>query len=538
MKILKELIRDVLYISKITKVKNKKLTLFLVIVISQTTAFADVALIVLFSSIFTDSYSDGIVGLFINFILEYKFLMPLLVVGRFYFTYQQTMLMKRLEFDVKASISVYMLNEVFEKRNFSVADAYFYIGTLSGHIAFFYSSLVGFANSILQTLAYVAFLTYSDAQAFYVFLFGILVLFYPLKYLIKKARLLMHEIYEYSQTSNLEVQRIVDNMFLIKILKKEEVELENFNNTLKKLYKSSYDNIKISSLNGYLPSFITTFILSILLGIPRFVTSLTLDFVGVVLRLFQALGAVSNSVNKIINSHVHLSKLYEILTGRNRLFKENFIVDNELDEAIFFEDISFKYFNSDILIFENISLRIKKNSHTVLTGANGSGKSTLLGLIAGVYYSNKGKVHTYSDKFGYIGAYPLIFSDTLKANILYGNENNISDEKILESLREFKIFKEESNYKLDKVIDNKSLSSGQMQKIAFIRALLADVEILLLDESTANLDDETRNFIFEILKQKDVTIINSTHDPEQFLSIDSHVNIDIVGEKRSISTIY
>ena len=127
--------------------------------------------------------------------------------------------MKRLEFDVKASISVHMLNEVFEKRNFSIADAYFYIGTLSGHITFFYSSLVGFANSILQTIAYSIFDIFR-CTSFLCFYFGILVLFYPLRYLIKKARLLMHEIYEYSQTSNVEVQRIVDNMFLIKILKK------------------------------------------------------------------------------------------------------------------------------------------------------------------------------------------------------------------------------------------------------------------------------------------------------------------------------
>jgi len=225
------------------------------------------------------------------------------------------------------------------------------------------------------------------------------------------------------------------------------------------------------------------------------------------------------------------------LTGRNRLLKENFVIDKQLDEAIVIKDINFKYFNSDILIFENVSLRIKKNSHTVLTGANGSGKSTLLGLIAGVYYSSEGKVYSHSDQFGYIGAAPLIFTGTIKENITYGNENDISDEKILDSLKEFKVFKEESNYDINKIIDNKSLSSGQMQKIAFIRALLANVDILLLDESTANLDDETRHFIFEILKKKNITIINSTHDPEQFISVDYHINIDIVGEKRSVNFI-
>ena len=49
-----------------------------------------------------------------------------------------------------------------------------------------------------------------------------------------------------------------------------------------------------------------------------------------------------------------------------------------------------------------------------------------------------------------------------------------------------------------------------MQKIAFVRALLAKVELLLLDESTANLDDKTRNKIFDILEKQKITIINST----------------------------
>ena len=74
-----------------------------------------------------------------------------------------------------------------------------------------------------------------------------------------------------------------------------------------------------------------------------------------------------------------------------------------------------------------------------------------------------------------------------------------------------------------------------MQKVAFIRALISDVEILLLDESTANLDDKSRDLIFNILQNKEITIINSTHDDsDQFKKIDHHINIDIVGEERII----
>ena len=85
---------------------------------------------------------------------------------------------------------------------------------------------------------------------------------------------------------------------------------------------------------------------------------------------------------------------------------------------------------------------------------------------------------------------------------------------------------------LDKKVDNKSLSSGQMQKLAFIRALLADVEILLLDESTANLDTKSRDLIFDILKKQNVTIVNSTHDPKYFKNVDHNLNIEIIEEKR------
>jgi len=87
---------------------------------------------------------------------------------------------------------------------------------------------------------------------------------------------------------------------------------------------------------------------------------------------------------------------------------------------------------------------------------------------------------------------------------------------------------------LNRIISNKSLSSGQMQKIAFVRALVANPDILLLDEATANLDDVSKNKIFKILKDKNITIINSTHDSEKFQNVDFNLEINIQNEKRFI----
>ncbi len=535
MKLFKQIINDIFFASKITNVGNKKLILFTVIVLSQLTAFSDVALIVIFSAIITGTYEQGLIGPIVQFFLDNIYFLPFVVILRFLFTYTQSMTMKKLEMRVTRNIKVHLLKEVFEKRNYSVADAYFYIGQLAGHVSFFYGNLVGFANSILQTVAYIFYLTLADANAFLAFGVGIVLLFYPIKILIGRARKYMHEIYVISKYSGEEIQRIVDNMFLIKLLKKEQEELENFKNTLEDLNDKDYKNIKWTSLNGYLPSFSTMFILSIVVGIGNIVKSLTLDFIGVTLKLFQVLGTVTNSINKIVNSHVHLSKLTELLRNRNDINKDNFSMEyKESEIAVVFENVNFRYINSDVYIFQNLSFKLFKNKHTVLTGPNGSGKSTLLGLLAGVYYAENGRVKANCKKFGYIGATPLIFNGTIRENVLYGNDDNVSDEVIMNELRLFDTFKEESGYDLDRIVDNKSLSSGQMQKIAFIRALIADIDILLLDESTANLDDSSRDLIFNILEKKQITILNSTHDAGKFKKIDHHINIDIVDEDRKL----
>ena len=152
-----------------------------------------------------------------------------------------------------------------------------------------------------------------------------------------------------------------------------------------------------------------------------------------------------------------------------------------------------------------------------------------------MFYSNSGSIETFSNNFAYIGATPLIFQSSLKDNILYGCDEMIKDELILEYIKKINLFKDPNEYDLEKIISNKSLSSGQMQKIAFVRALISKTEILLLDEATANLDDSSKKIIFEMLEEKETTIINSTHDPDNFLNIDNRLSIEINDGKRKVN---
>ena len=104
------------------------------------------------------------------------------------------------------------------------------------------------------------------------------------------------------------------------------------------------------------------------------------------------------------------------------------------------------------------------------------------------------------------------------------------------------MFDEEEKYNLNEVISNKNLSSGQMQKISFSRVLLNDVNVLILDESTANLDQETKTQIYEIISQLDITIINSTHSIDELLDFDIQIKIQFDKDEKKIinkkQTIY
>ena len=532
----RKVISDVLYVSKITRVGNKKLLVISVALLAQLTAVSDIAIIAIFASIIADQFTNiELINELILFILDFPILIAIMVVLRFIFLYFQQILIKNLEFNVNLNMKTYLLNEVFEKRNYSVADTYFYVNSLSGHIAYFYSSFSGFLTSLLQILIYSSYLLVVDSRSVGLFIVGVAILVYPIKKLLDAARNYMNNSYYKSQDANREIQRVVENMFLIKILKKDVYEMQRFEKSISSMFKNLLMNYKVGLVNGFLPSFLTLTSLSIVLGFSAYAKTITLDFIGVTLRLFQSLGNLTSTMNQIINSHVHIEKFYEIDNNKIELNKENFQIHSQ--SAIEVNNLDFGYFNSDVNIYSDINFSIKKDTHVVVTGPNGSGKSTLLGLLSGVLYAQNGTVKSFSDKFGYIGATPMIFEATLLENIMYGNDLSVSNEDIYDYLRTLDTFKEEESYSLDRTINNKSLSSGQMQKIAFIRAFLSDTEILLLDEATANLDDNSKNIIFKILKEKNITIINCTHDPESFKNVDANLKISLDNEIRKVELI-
>ena len=145
MKKFKLFINDVLYVSKVTKTSKKKILILLAVLLSQLSAVADISIILFFSYIITDNItSNQTLYPILLFIFSKPALLPLFIVLRYIFNYFQIMIIKNLELNVQKNLKVHLLSEIFNKRNYSVADAYFYINTLTTHISFFYSSFTSF----------------------------------------------------------------------------------------------------------------------------------------------------------------------------------------------------------------------------------------------------------------------------------------------------------------------------------------------------------------------------------------------------------
>jgi len=531
----KVFVNDLIKVSKLTKTKNKKIRIFITGIISNLIVLLDILIILSFTNVFSDDISiDNFITIFL---FDNIYLLPLLVILRFACIYYEKINITKLRLEVEENLRDQLIEEIFSQGNYSSSDAYFYINTIAGQVSSFYSTLATFIGSILQVFAYTVYLIITDFNSLIILSGGIAILYFPTIYIVKQGRKTSHKTYLTSQEISEKIEKIVDNLYLIKILNLAHEELKNFRKSLKDYYDSTLVNIKLGSISAIIPNFLTFFGLSLAIVFLDVVKFITLDFIGVALRLFQALGVLNSNLHLVSAYHVYLEKLFLLEKNKEIVQTSNFVIDKNIEDSIAIQinDLDFKYFNSDVNIFENLNFSISKNKHTVITGSNGSGKSTLLGLFSGIFYATKGKVISYSNNFGFVGAIPMILNASLRENLLYGNLNQKDDNQLKEYIEKFQVFNNENEGSLDANVSNKSLSTGQMQKISFIRALLKDIDILLLDESLSNVDKKSKETILNVLDNLDITIINITHNIDDYENIDKHIKIEVENEKRTVS---
>lgn len=190
------------------------------------------------------------------------------------------------------------------------------------------------------------------------------------------------------------------------------------------------------------------------------------------------------------------------------------------------ENISYKL--KEQTIIEDITLEIMEGSHVTITGPSGGGKSTLLKLLASLLTPTKGKIlfhdqnidelmpEDYRKKVSYCFQQPSLFGETVQDNFLLPYAIRKKEFEKSHAIHLLKQLKLPEEY-LDKKVTE--LSGGEKQRVALIRNVLFLPEVLLLDEVTAGLDEESKGIVNQWLvglnRKQDVTLIRVTHDSEE-----------------------
>ncbi len=236
-------------------------------------------------------------------------------------------------------------------------------------------------------------------------------------------------------------------------------------------------------------------------------------------RLLPSINKFSSGINTIIFYNPSLNTAYENICTARKEFQKSKEEKNQtiqkfsFDKSIDIQRIEWQYNNLEKKILDNASLEIRRGESVAIIGESGAGKTTLADILLGLYKPAKGKVlvdgkdvyldlKQWSQLISYVPQTVYLLDDTIRENIVFGYSET-DDNRIWNALEQaqLKDFVEGLPEGLDTVVGESGVrfSGGQRQRIAIARALYSQPEILLLDEATAALDNDTEAAVMEAI---------------------------------------
>ena len=393
------------------------------------------------------------------------------------------------------------------------------------------------ANKLLQTATTVlviggTFLYISPLIATFAFIPIPIIIFGSFKFTTTIAKR-YERIRESIETLNSNLSNSISGILNVKSFTRETKELQRIDGSSNEVRSANYHAIKLSA------AFIPIIRVAILFG---FTATL---IIGGFLALDGEIKVATYSVLLFITQRLlwpltELGDTFDLYQRAMASFNRIFSLKNEtpeikngkkefkkLDDKITLDNVTFAYVdNFDVL--NNVDLTIQAGQTTAIVGSTGSGKSTLIKLLLRLYEINSGSINFDSanlkdlelsslrEKIGLVSQDVFLFEGTVLENIAYG-DLNASESEVWNAAQKSEAdeFINKLPQKENTIVGERGqkLSGGQRQRISIARAILKNPEILILDEATSSVDNETEAAIqrsLDILKQ-DRTVIVIAH---------------------------
>lgn len=275
-------------------------------------------------------------------------------------------------------------------------------------------------------------------------------------------------------------------------------------------------SIFYSALGTFLS--IMTLLITVLLGGKLIEQGLATA--GTVISFYLVAGQVSSTFSRLIN---YFGEVRQAMGALERVVTVIETPDEDLesgdtidmpDEDIRFEEVDFSY-NSHSQVLQKLNCCIRKKEVTAIIGANGSGKSTIMKLMARLLEPDSGAIyfgtqnikefnlHAWRKAVSVVSQDCSILEGTLRENILYGCDREVSDDELMNVCRQANLEKLLQSLPdgLDTYVlsGGSNFSGGQRQCIAIARAIMRNPDYLLLDEATSNLDPKSERVVIDAL---------------------------------------
>lgn len=266
------------------------------------------------------------------------------------------------------------------------------------------------------------------------------------------------------------------------------------------------------------------------------------SYLGLLIWPTRALGMV---INVLQRGAASMDRLNEIFDESSEIKEtENPVHLDQLSGDINFQNVSFKYPNSNYKALEDISFHLKKGKTLAVTGRTGSGKTTLANLILRLYDVESGSIlidnhhirdlslKTIRESIGFVPQDNFLFSQSIRDNIALSHENGVSEEEIIQSSKHAQLYDNIMDFpnKFDTIIGERgvTLSGGQKQRLSIARALIKKPSVLIMDDSLSAVDTETEEKILRNIDKvtKDITTIIISHRVSTIKHADEIIFLD------------